>query len=82
VYTITYRNDSIGPLSTLVINDATPSFTTFVNALCGPLPANLTACSVTTSPAVGGQGGIVWTFTGTLTPAAQGTITFSVLVNN
>jgi uncharacterized repeat protein (TIGR01451 family) len=82
VYTITYRNDSIGPLSTLVINDATPSFTTFVNALCGPLPASLTACSVTTSPAVGGQGGIVWTFTGTLTPAAQGTITFSVLVNN
>jgi uncharacterized repeat protein (TIGR01451 family) len=82
VYTITYRNDSIGPLSTLVINDATPAFTTFVNALCGVLPTNLTACTVTSSPAVGGQGAISWTFSGTLLPSAQGTVTFSVLVNN
>jgi uncharacterized repeat protein (TIGR01451 family) len=81
-YTITYRNDSTGPLSTITVNDATPAFTTFVGASCGSLPANLTACSVSTSPALGGLGSIIWTFTGTLAPAAQGTVSFSVQVAN
>jgi uncharacterized repeat protein (TIGR01451 family) len=82
IYTITYKNESTGPLSTLLINDATPAFTTFLSATCGPIPANLTGCSVTTSPAVGALGSIIWTFTGTLAPTAQGTVTFSVQVNN
>jgi uncharacterized repeat protein (TIGR01451 family) len=82
IYTITYKNESTGPLSTLLINDATPAFTTFLSAACGPIPANLTGCSVTTSPAVGALGSIIWTFTGTLAPTAQGTVTFSVQVNN
>jgi uncharacterized repeat protein (TIGR01451 family) len=81
VYTITYRNDSTGPLNNLVINDTTPAYTTFVNALCvTPLPNSLTGCTVTTSPTVGGVGSLVWTFTGTLAPASQGSVTFSVQV--
>jgi large repetitive protein len=81
IYTITYRNDSTGPLSTLLINDATPAFTTFLSAACAPVPATLTGCSVSSSPAVGALGSIVWTFTGTLAPTSQGTVTFSVQVN-
>jgi uncharacterized repeat protein (TIGR01451 family) len=81
-YTITYRNDSTGPLSTLSINDTTPAFTSFVIANCGAIPANLTSCTVSTAPTVGGVGPIAWTFVGTLAPAAQGTVTFSVQVNN
>jgi uncharacterized repeat protein (TIGR01451 family) len=82
VYTITYKNDSSGPLSTLSVSDTTPAFTSFVSATCGTTPANLTVCSVTNSPIVGGTGGIAWTFTGTLAPGSQGSVTFSVLVNN
>jgi uncharacterized repeat protein (TIGR01451 family) len=82
IYTITYRNDSSGLLSTLQVNDTTPAFTTFLNASCGTTPANLTGCSVTTSPAVAGVGAIVWTFTGTLAPGSQGSVSFSVQVNN
>jgi uncharacterized repeat protein (TIGR01451 family) len=81
-YTITYRNDSTGPLSTLSINDTTPAFTNFVIATCGPIPSNLTSCTVSTAPTAGGVGAIVWTFVGTLAPAAQGTVTFAVQVNN
>jgi large repetitive protein len=82
IYTITYRNDSSGPLSTLTVSDTTPAFTSFVSAACGTTPANLTACTVSTNPIVGGTGGIAWTFTGTLAPGSQGSVTFSVLVNN
>jgi uncharacterized repeat protein (TIGR01451 family) len=82
VYTITYKNDSTGPLSTLAISDTTPAFTSFVSAACGTTPANLTACTVSTSPIVGGTGAIAWSFTGTLAPGSQGVVTFSVLVNN
>jgi mucin-19 len=81
IYTITYRNDSTGPLSTLLINDATPAFTTFLSAACAPVPATLTGCTVSSSPVVGAVGSIVWTFTGTLAPTSQGTVTFSVQVN-
>lgn len=82
IYTITYRNDSTGPLSTISINDTTPAFTTFVSATCPTPPANLTACTVSTAPVPGGVGTLVWTFTGTLAPASQGTVSFSVQVNN
>jgi uncharacterized repeat protein (TIGR01451 family) len=82
IYTITYRNDSTGPLSAMTINDTTPAFTTFVSATCPTPPANLTACTVSTAPTPGGVGALVWTFTGTLAPGAQGTVSFSVQVNN
>jgi uncharacterized repeat protein (TIGR01451 family) len=82
IYTITYKNDSTGPLSTLAVSDTTPAFTSFVSAACGTTPANLTACTVATNPIVGGTGSIAWTFTGTLAPGSQGSVTFSVVVNN
>jgi uncharacterized repeat protein (TIGR01451 family) len=81
-YTIVYRNDSSGPLNTLVINDNTPAFTTFLSAACAPNPPVISACAVTTLPILGGTGAIVWTLTGTLMPGSTSSVTFSVKVAN
>ena len=82
IYTISYSNSSNAPLSTIVINDATLSYTTFVSASCVlPLPAAITACSVTSQPVVGTTGPIKWTLTGSLQPAATGQVQFSIKVD-
>ena len=81
-YAITYRNDSTETLRDLVVRDATPAFTSFVGAICvPPLPANLTSCSVSQQPALGGTGAIVWTFVGTLAPSGSGSVSFAVRVD-
>jgi mucin-19 len=80
-YTVAYSNTSADPLATIMIHDATPAFTAFVSANCGaPLPANVTACNVTTQPAGGASGGISWTLTGTLAPTQTGTVLFRVIL--
>ncbi len=79
-YTVTFVNDSTGALSNIVINDSTPSYTTFASAACpGVLPSGLT-CAITTQPSVGGTGSIRWTFTGTLLPDATAQVTYSVKI--
>jgi len=80
-YTLTYFNTSSGTVSAIVVTDATPSFTQFVSAACGSVPANLTGCSVTTAPAVNGTGSVVWTLPGTLLPNGTGSVTYQVRVN-
>jgi uncharacterized repeat protein (TIGR01451 family) len=79
-YTITYTNTSSGPLSSIVITDATPSFTTYLAGSCGALPGNITACNVTTSPGAGNAGSIVWTLTGSLLSNNTGTVVYTVRV--
>ena len=82
MYSLSYQNNSSAPIGTIVISDATPAFTTFVSAGCTlPLTTALTACSVSTQPAVGGQGGLQWTLTGSLNPASSGQVVFAVKVN-
>ena len=81
-YTITYSNTSSGTISAIRINDGTPAFTTFLSASCVlPLPAGVTACAVTSKPALGLTGAIEWTLTGGLLPAASGQVTFAVRVD-
>lgn len=81
-YTVTAQNNGATSLSTLVINDATPAFTTFVAAACpATLPTGITACTIGTQPASGGQGGVQWTFTGTLASGAQLAVTYQVKVS-
>ena len=81
-YTVAYQNNGDAPIGTIVISDTTPAFTTFVSAGCSlPLAAALTACSVSTQPAVGGQGGLQWTLIGVLNPASTGQVVFAVKVN-
>ena len=80
LYTITYSNDSKGNLTNLKINDMTPAYTVFASAACGALPTGLSACVVSTQPAVAASGNLVWNFTGTLRPGANGTVTYTVTV--
>ena len=82
-YQLTLYNAGSKPLTQVVVNDATPAYTTFTSATCpstSSLPTGLTACTVTTQPAAGGQGAIVWSFTGSLNPGAQAVVSYQVTV--
>jgi uncharacterized repeat protein (TIGR01451 family) len=82
-YTVSYQNNSGTQLSTIVISDATPAFTTLVSAACNlPLPSAITQCTIVTLPAPGGGTSVQWTLTGALNPAAVGSVVFAVRVNN
>jgi uncharacterized repeat protein (TIGR01451 family) len=80
-YTITYTNTSGGPVTAIVVTDATPAFTTYLAATCNaPLPASLTACNVTSQPAVNAAGSVVWTLTGSLLSNGSGSVSYTVRV--
>jgi uncharacterized repeat protein (TIGR01451 family) len=82
-YQVTVENLGSTPVSSLVINDATPAFTTFVAASCpaaAALPPGLTACSVAVQPTAGGTGALQWTFAGTLAAGGQTAVTFQVQI--
>lgn len=82
-YQLVVTNEGSAPLSTIVVNDATPAFTTFVSAACpSSLPAGLTGCSVSTQPAPGAQGSLQWTFAGSLAPGAQTAVSYQVVVSH
>jgi uncharacterized repeat protein (TIGR01451 family) len=79
-YQLTIVNQGNAALSTVVINDATPAYTTFASAACpGTLPASLTTCAVT-APTAGTAGALQWTFGGTLAPGTQTTVTYQVTI--
>jgi uncharacterized repeat protein (TIGR01451 family) len=81
-YTLAYTNLAASPLRSIRVADATPPYTRFVSAACTlPLPAGVSACSVTASPAVGATGAIEWTLVGDLLPAAGGGVSFTVELN-
>lgn len=78
-YTLTAQNNGGSAVSTLVINDSTPAFTTHVSAACpSPLPSGIGACAISTQPAVGGTGALRWTFTGTLPSGGVLVVTYQV----
>jgi uncharacterized repeat protein (TIGR01451 family) len=80
-YQLAVTNEGSAPLSSVVVNDATPAFTTFVSAACpATLPTGLTGCSVSIKPAAGAQGALQWTFTGVLAPGAQSLVSYQVMV--
>lgn len=80
-YTIAFTNRSAEALSSIRLRDATPAFTRFVSAACAlPLPAGISACSVSVQPAAGAAGSIEWTLVGNLASAASGQVTFTVQV--
>ena len=83
-YQLTVSNPGSNPISQLVVTDATPAFTQFVSAACpapASLPTGLTACSVTSKPAVGAQGEVSWTFVGSLAPGATTAVSYLVTVS-
>lgn len=86
-YTITYTNTSDQPIQSIVINDFTPGFTTFVSATAGTTPSTLTGPVIVSptppsGPTLGGTGNVRWTFAGSLAPSASGTVIFTVRLNN
>jgi uncharacterized repeat protein (TIGR01451 family) len=79
-YQLTIVNQGSAALSTVVINDSTPAYTTFTSAACpGTLPTSLTTCAVT-APTAGTAGALQWTFGGTLAPGTQTTVTYQVTI--
>ncbi len=82
-YQLTATNHGSAALNNVVVSDATPSYTNYVLANCpASLPASLTACTVSSQPAAGGQGAVQWTFAGTLAPTGQTVVTYQVKVSN
>jgi len=79
-YTITFTNITSDVLSSVVVYDQTPAYTTFAGASYNPLPLNLSGVTVV-NPSVGATGAVKWTFTGTLKPGASGTVYYWVTVN-
>ena len=94
-YRITYTNNGAAPIGNMVVNDATPGYTSFVSATTGTTPATLTGCTkrtpanVAPNPAVacaaaqsaGGTGPIGWTFAGSVAPGGTGTVLFQVKID-
>lgn len=89
-YRITYSNNSTESLTNVVISDATPAFTTFVDATDGDTPASMLVCTKTTpagtascatSQASGGTGAITFAFTGSLPPSTSAAVLFQVRVD-
>ena len=80
-YIITYSNVASTAVMTVIVTDNTPAYTTFTLAACGMvLPPALTACMVTSAPAMGAAGNIQWTLTGQLNPGQSGEVSFRVQV--
>lgn len=83
-YQLSVSNPGSESVTQLVVTDATPAFTLFVSAACpapASLPTGLTACSVTSKPAVGAQGSVLWTFVGSLAPGATVAVSYQVTVS-
>uniref|UniRef100_A0A832I359 DUF11 domain-containing protein n=1 Tax=Eiseniibacteriota bacterium TaxID=2212470 RepID=A0A832I359_UNCEI len=79
-YTVTYFNPGPAPVTAIEIHDATPAFTTFVDAACGALGAGLGGCALAAQPAPGAAGAVRWSLAGALAPGASGAVTFRVRV--
>lgn len=81
-YRLTYVNNGAGPLSNIVIFDATPAYTTFLSASADTPPADLGATVTILAPGLGAAGAVRWTFTGTLAPGQRGYVYYTVRVQN
>ncbi|TEU25583.1 beta strand repeat-containing protein [Alkanindiges illinoisensis] len=77
IYRITATNDGSVPVTTLVINDATPAFTTLAAA---PTPSNDGTTGTVTAPAAGATGNVS-NPVGNLAPTATAKLKFGVKIN-
>ena len=55
LYTISYKNTGAEALTNLVVNDATPAYTTYLSSGNGALPTGLTGVTIA-APNVGARG--------------------------
>lgn len=94
-YRISYENTTPSPVNTLVINDATPTSTSFVSAGVETTPTQLGTCQKNTpanaAPAAavdcavaqtaGGTGAVSWKFSGSLPGGTSGAVLYRVQVD-
>jgi autotransporter-associated beta strand protein len=90
-YKITYTNNSASPMTSVVISDNTPGYTTFQSATAGSTPTALGSCTKKTptntagstcssSDTAGGTGTVEWAFSGKLDPGETSYVLFQVKV--
>ena len=77
-YQVTATNVGAGPITNVVVTDATPTNTTYITG--GGVPAAATSIGVIVAPASGAAGNITATV-GALNPAQAAVITFEVKIN-
>ena len=81
-YRITFTNTGTATLSTVIVNDATPVYTTYLGGSAGcPGLITRTTCSVTSEPANAVAGSIQWSMSGSLAAGASATVGFQVKVD-
>jgi uncharacterized repeat protein (TIGR01451 family) len=81
-YQLTVSNEGTTSLASVVVDDATPAYTTFVSAACpSSFPTGLTGCTVSVQPGSGGTGALQWSFAGNLQSGAQTIVTYEVTVS-
>jgi len=83
-YRIGYSNTGATPINALTLADLTPAYTSLVDTPANQVasPAGFDCVFSTTGTGPGYTGGILWTCSGTLLPAAEGVIAFAVSINN
>lgn len=78
-YEITYTNAGTRNLSQLKVRDAITDAIQFEHMSCVNTPTDAN-CTIDVQPALGAHGAISWLISGSLKPAAQGSVRFCVLV--
>jgi len=82
VFRIRFTNQGTGNLTNIEVHDDTPEYTTYIgdSATFETTPSGLTPGSITV-PLDGGSGRIIWPYTGSLIPGAEGIVTYEVKVD-
>lgn len=81
-YRVTFTNTGTATLSSVIVNDATPVYTTYVGGSAGcPGLVTRTTCTVIAEPANATAGTIQWSMTGTFAAGATATVSFQVKVD-
>jgi uncharacterized repeat protein (TIGR01451 family) len=79
-YTLSFNNGGAASVDNLKIEDAVPAYTVFLDAACGAMPAGVSACAVTASPAAQQRGLVRWSINGLLGAGASGSVILRVIV--
>ncbi len=79
-YTLVYLNNGPTPISSVIIHDTTPAFTTFVSSVWNVVPPPAGITITLDGPNAGESGPLKWTFDNSLPPGGTGEINFKVKV--
>ncbi len=75
-------NTSAGPVSAIVVTDATPAFTLYQSAACGATAGQPHGLQRDLATRGERTGSVIWTLTGSLLSGGSGSVTYQVRVSN